>query len=99
MALTFNTTLTTDTGLQVADAYGRVSVADSLAGTTVQAYVDIFVSEDAYLAGARPIKTALQVGTDTPYNRDVDGTDILDIAHDTLVAFLAKQGVSAVKSL
>ena len=99
MALIFNTTLTTDTGMQVSDAYGRVSVGEGYTGTVLQAYVDIFVSEAAFLAEARPIKTSVRPNTDGPYNRDINGTDLLNLAHDMLVTSLADQGVTVTKVL
>lgn len=100
MALQFQTPITTVQGFQVDNAYGRVSVVDNPAGTQLQASVELFVNETLYLGGALPLQTAgLEDFSLAPYNRDVDGVDILDLAHDNLIAALATQGVVAVKLL
>ena len=99
MALNFNTTLTTPQGIEIADAYGRVSVLDEKTGTSLQAGLAIYVSEAAFLAGSEEIVFPNLGFAQGPYNRDTDGTDILDLAHDLLVPELAKIGISATKSL
>lgn len=100
MALQFQTTINTVQGFEVENAYGRVSVVDNPTGTQVQASVDLFVSETLYLGGALPLQTSgLQTFSLEAYDRAVDGVDILDIAHDNLIAGLAAQGVVAVKML
>ncbi len=100
MALQFQTTINTVQGFQVENAYGRVSVVDNPTGTQLQASVDLYVNETLYLGGALSLQTS---GLDTlsiaTYNRDVDGVDILDLAHDNLIEALGKQGVVAVKLL
>lgn len=100
MALQFQTTINTVQGFEVENAYGRVSVVDSPTGTQIQASVDLFVSETLYLGGALPLQTSgLQTFSLEAYDRAVDGVDILDIAHNNLIAGLAAQGVVAVKML
>jgi len=100
MALQFQTTINTVQGFEVENAYGRVSVVDNPTGTQIQASVELFVSETLYLGGALPLQTSgLQTFSLEAYNRAVDGVDILDIAHDNLIAGLAAQGVVAVKML
>ena len=100
MALQFQTTINTVQGFEVENAYGRVSVVDNPTGTQVQASVDLFVSETLYLGGALPLQTSgLQTFSLEAYDRAVDGVDILDIAHNNLIAGLAAQGVVAVKML
>jgi hypothetical protein len=92
MALIFNTPIELSTGITVADAYGRVAAVDQIAGTQVDAIVDIFISEAAYLAGKESIQVSFNRTAATPYNRDVDGTDILSIGHTALQTVLATQG-------
>ena len=100
MALQFQTTITTVQGFQVDNAYGRVSVVDNPSGTQLQSNVELFVNETLYLGGALSLQTSgLEDFSIAPYNRDVDGVDILDIAHENLIAALAAQGVVAVKLL
>ena len=99
MALTFNTQLTTPQGIQIDNAYGRVSVLDDKTGTTVQAGLAIYASEAAFLAGAEEIGFPNLGFASAPYDRATDGIDILDIAHDLLVSELAKVGISVTKNL
>lgn len=99
MALTFNTTITLPSGIEVANAYGRVAAVDQTSGTKVEAIVDIYTSEAAYTTGLAPIEVGFNRTASVAYDRTTDGTDILNIGHDALVATLAQQGISATKSL
>jgi len=100
MALQLETTITTVQGFEVENAYGRVSVVDNTTGTQLQASVVFYVNETLYLGGANPLQTSgLNDLSLTPYNRDVDGSDILSLAHDYLIQLLADQGIVAVKLL
>lgn len=99
MALTFNTTLTTPQGFEVANAYGRVAVADQKDGLTLQAGLSIYASEAAYLAGAEEIGFPELGYYQGEYNREADGVDVLDLAHDRIIAELAKINIVAVKNL
>ena len=99
MALTLNTTITTPEGLEVSNAYGRVSVADQKWGTSLQCGLDIYASEAAYLANAKAFDMPKLAYAEVAYDRATDGTDVLDLAHDALIAQLATVGISATKSL
>tara|TARA_R110001632_G_scaffold188536_2_gene309029 strand:- start:9 stop:311 length:303 start_codon:yes stop_codon:yes gene_type:complete len=99
MALIFNTPIELPTGLTVADAYGRVAAVDQMAGTQVDAIVDIYVSEAAYLAGKEALTVSFNRTAGIPYNRDVDGTDILNIGHQALMTVLATEGYTTTKVL
>lgn len=100
MALELTTPITTVQGFQVDNAYGRVSVVDNPEGTQLQAAVEFYVNETLYLGGALPLQTSgLDQFSIAPYNRDADGVDILDLAHDNLITQLGKQGVNAIKIL
>lgn len=99
MALHFKTNIQTRDGFTVSNAYGRVGADDSFTGNYVTGHVEIYVSEQAFIDGIRPVKTTLIQDCQEPYNRKVDGTDILNIAHDGLIANLAEQGITAEKEL
>ena len=92
MALTFNTSIEMNSGIVLDNAYGRVAVADNVTGSTLQQLVEIYASEAAFLAGKQPVETGLMTTVQTPYNRTVDGSDILALAHANLKALLADQG-------
>ena len=99
MALNFKTTITLASGIEVADAYGRVAAVDQATGTQVDALVDIYTSEAAFTTGLAPIEVGFNRTAAAPYNREVDGTDILLIGHNALVTMLAQQGLTATISL
>lgn len=93
MALTFNTDIEMTNGITISNAYGRVGVADNIGGDTLQQIVEIFVSEDAFTSGKQPITIEGLVTTlQTPYDRTVDGSDVLALAHANLKAHLAAEG-------
>ena len=100
MALTFNTTIGTPEGIEITDAYGRVAVYDDLAGDRLNTALRVYISEQAFLDGKQPFSN-MSFTTDSvfAYDRSVDGSDILDLAHDNFVSILAGEGVSVVKSL
>ena len=99
MALNFKTTLTLPSGIEVADAYGRVSAVDQASGTQVDALVDIYTSEAAFTTGLAPLEVGFQRTASVAYNRATDGTDILLIGHNALVTMLAQKGMTATISL
>ena len=99
MALLFNTPIELPTGITVSDAYGRVAAVDQSAGIQVDAIVDIYISEAAYLAGKEPISVSFNRTAAKPYNREVDGTDILMIGHSALQTVMATEGYTTTISL
>lgn len=99
MALNFTTPLTTVESIEVANAYGRVAVADQVAGDKLDTIVEVYASEAAFEAGAKQLNLSIKRMISFPYDRTVDGTDILDLAHDALIAKLAEDGITATKNL
>ena len=101
MALNFTTTLTLASGIEVANAYGRVSAVDQASGTQVDALVDIYTSEAAFTSGKAPLEVTFNRVASTAYDRATDGTDILNIGHDALITMLADldPAIVATKSL
>lgn len=100
MSLTIKTRLKSQEGFSVDNAYGRVAVVDQYQGNVLQAQVEFFIDEQTFLEGRAVVTVdGLNQISAAPYDRTVDGTDILDIAHDRLIALLAQQGVEATKNL
>jgi len=99
MSLNISTRISTSQGISVENAYGRVGVQDSFAGETLQANVNLYASEDAFLQGAQQLSTQYITSNQAPYDRTVESVDILDLAHDQIIALLAQQGVTATKNL
>lgn len=100
MSLQITTTLKTPQGFEITNAYGRVAALNAFKGDTLQAAVQLYVSEASFEAGDLPFEVnGLNLGLTAPYEYTPATENILDIAHDLLIAFLAEQGVTAQKSL
>ena len=100
MALNFTTTIELPTGIELTSAYGRVYCIDPQQGTEIQGYVDVFTSAQDWIDGKQPHSNVpFQTGAVKPYDRAVNGVDILDFAHDALIEALAGQGYIATKDL
>jgi hypothetical protein len=99
MALIFNTPIMTPNGVEISNAYGRISVADQKFGTTLQCGLDIYASEAAFTANAQPFNMPELAYVEVDYNRDADGVDVLDLAHDAQMTKLSSVGISTTKVL
>lgn len=99
MALQFTTNIELETGLVITNGYGRVSAVDQADGKHIDAVVDIYVSEQAWMDGKQSISVRFNRTARRPYDRGTDGTDILDLAHDALITVLSTQGITATKEL
>ena len=98
MSLTITSTIETVEGFEVSNSYGRVAVVDQINGTYLDSQLTIFTNEQAFLDGKQPLNADVQGYTRNEYDR-LMGTDILDLAHDNLIALLATQNVVATKNL
>lgn len=100
MALQLETPITTIQGFEIANAYGRVSVVDSVQGNSLQATVEFYAGKVQFEGGLEPVQTnGINTMTLSNYDRTAQGADILSIAHEDLIASLAAQGIVAVKEL
>ena len=99
MALQFTTNIELESGIVVENAYGRVSAVDQASGTAIDAIVDVYVNEQAFVDGKQSISVRFNRTARRPYDRATDGTDVLDLAHDALITVLATQGITATKQL
>jgi hypothetical protein len=100
MSLKITTSLTTDQGIVLADSYGRVAVVNNVKGNELQASVELFATEEAFEAGAKPVHVKdLVLGAHMAYDYSKDSKDILDLAHDMMISALAQQSIAAEKSL
>lgn len=100
MSLQITSTLKTPQGFEVSNAYGRIAVQNGFTGDNVQAAVAIYISEAAFLAGDQQLQFLdLTLGATAPYVYEPNTENILDIAHDLMIATLADQEIVAVKML
>lgn len=100
MALNIQNTMTLTTGMVIENPYGRVAVVNNVEGNKIQYAVNLYISAEAFEAGATPFDTmGLILGGEQAYDYATDSKDILDLAHDALITILADQGIAATKSL
>jgi hypothetical protein len=100
MSLTITTQIETNDGFAIENAYGRVAVVDNIYGTDLNGKLELFVSLEAFEAGKQPFYSeAVPSGFTFPYERTAETVDILDIAHDYLIAELAVKRIVATKNL
>jgi len=100
MSLQLTTTIITVEGIEIPSAFGRVAVVDNFDGTSLQAQVNLYATEAAFEGGADPLRTdGINVFSNTAYTRTPERVDILNIAHDDLIAVLLAQGISSTKML
>lgn len=105
MALKLNTPINTFEGMVVNNAYARIEVSESHAGSTLLVAIKMYPSKEVYKNGAQPlnVKKNADYSLLNPitnvfhinYNREADGVDILAIAHQACVDYLSTLGITA----
>ena len=77
-----------------------VAVANQYKGDYLQAGIEIYRSEAGFEAGDNFVAFPdLQLGVQFDYVYTPDTENILDLAHDAMIATLLEQGITAVKML
>ena len=102
MALQITTPIDLKNGITLNSVYARVGVVAPITGQGINAHLIVYKDKNAYLNGADFIKSSdysLTDYIDLSYNREVDGADTLNIAHNAFIASLASQGITATKDL
>ena len=100
MALNITTPITLKSGIELTTSFARVSVVDGEAGTHLNAAASLYPSSEQFENGKNPILDApIELYASKAYNRDVDGVDILDLAHDIMIEAFQIQGITATKEL
>jgi hypothetical protein len=99
MSLNITSEITTRDGFVLPTSYGRVAVTDNYGGENLDSSLDIFKDEAAFLAGDSKIQTTMSINNIAPYDRDVEGVDILDLAHNRIMDKLSEYGIRSEKNL
>lgn len=100
MALNINTQLTNISDIAIPTSYARIAVINNFTGNKIDGVAQFFVSKEAYKAGKaefNPIEVSQNFNFD--YDRNTMSTDVLDLAHDAYINYLAEQGITAEKDL
>lgn len=102
MALQITTPIQLKNGLTLPTSYARVGINEAISGKEINAHLIFFVDKNSYLAKNEPIR-GVDMNIDDfiifNYNREVDGSDTLEIAHNVFISTLASQGITAIKDL
>jgi hypothetical protein len=104
MALQIQTPLNTSIGVILPTSYARISVTDNFIGNTIVSSTQFYSSKEAYETGADPL-TFIVEGKIVPtvlqfdYNRNIEGGDILGIAHQVWITQLAQWNITAIEDL
>ena len=100
MSLQITTTFETYSGLEITQAYGRVTALDQAQGVILVSILELYKSEADFAAGKETIgQLPFPTESRLPYNRATDGVDILNQAHDNLITMLLGFNITAVKAL
>lgn len=109
MALNITSPIHTFQGITLNQSYARIEVKDGQGGHDFEATIYIYPSKEVYQSGAEPLGVkklndySMLYPLDTwlrqPYNREVDGGDLLALAHQAFVSKLAEHGIVAEISL
>ncbi len=94
MALSIIGDIQLDGGLSTSSAYARLSADVNKTGDKVRTAVSYYVSQEAFNNGAGNIYLSEPISTIFDYNRQNDGADILDVAHNKVKAELEELGYS-----
>lgn len=100
MALNITSPLNTAQGFEISDTYARISVTDQYRGKSLIVNLDVYASENAFDTQAFALNIVdADLDLVVDYDRDTMSKDILDLAHDKMIAHLADQGITATKIL
>lgn len=104
MALNITTPVNTSIGVTIPTSYARISVNDGFAGTSIITNITIYSTKEAFEGGADPLpvligERLISSGFVMEYNRELDGADILELAHAAWIAQLSDWGITAEEDL
>ena len=95
MALNVTGTFEQPTGQTLEAAYARTNAALNLQGNYVMAYPEFWLDEAAFNAGKDNLRVDIQADFNYPYDRAVDGADILAFANQKVKETLEGLGYTA----
>lgn len=83
-------------GITIPSAYARLTADINQDGDRLRTMVNYYVSQDAYTNGSGEIYLLDSVLPVYDYNRQTDGVDLLDVAHNKVKAELEGYGYTVV---
>jgi len=100
MALNITTPVNTSIGVTIPTSYARVAVNDAIQGTALVSTISVFATKAAFESGADPLGVIINErfmdgGIVFEYNRELNGADILELAHLEWVSKLSEWGITS----
>jgi hypothetical protein len=96
MALNITGNIQISGGITISSAYARLTADINQDGDRLRTMVNYYVSKDAYTNGSGEIYLLDSILPVYDYNRQADGADLLDVAHNKVKAELEALGYSVV---
>ena len=96
MSLQITGNVELDSGITLPSAYARTSYRVNDDSSKVLIIVDYWLDEASYTEGKIGITPAFNLMNNYPYNRDTDGSDVLDWTNQVIKAELEALGLSVV---
>jgi hypothetical protein len=104
MSLNITTPVNTSIGVTIPTSYARVAIMEGLHGTALVSNLAIYPTKESFKAGADPLPVIIngrfmESGITLEYNRELDGADLLGLAHTAWIAKLGDWGITATEDL
>lgn len=96
MALQVSGNIELDNGLTLSSVYGRTDYRMNDSSDEAVIFVKYWVDEPSYTSGKQPLPLTINTNVRFPYNRDVDGSDVLDFTNQKIKTELEALGYSVV---
>lgn len=96
MALIVSGNIELSNGLSVDSCYARTNYRVNDSSSQVVIMVEYWLNKDAYETGKLSIPVNINTNPRVPYNRDVDGSDVLDFTQIKVKEQLEDLGYSVV---
>ena len=94
MSLQITGNIELDGGLQVSSCYARLTADVNTEGNRLRTMVNYYVSKENYNNGSGEIFVMNTINPVFGYNRQTDGVDLLEVAHNKVKAEWEAQGYS-----
>jgi len=86
-------TFNLNNGLSIDEIYIRIEISLNIKGDRITIRNSAYSSKDYYISGNK-LSLPVILSTNIPYNREIDGNDILKVAHEKIKQDLIDYGVS-----
>ena len=96
MALEITGNINLENGITLQGCYGRTLYKVNDKSNSVMTYLQIWTDDTSYTNGLRPLDYVFQLNYNIPYDREVDGVDVLNFTNVKIKEQLEDLGFSVV---